>query len=417
MLATSAALTLLLGVAPAAPAATPEASAELAAVSPYFTGPRSSGSVEGPFGRADYVAYRDGWGAVVKARVRDTADDNDCVYVVATLIVTNGFDPDADVARVCGQGNRKTRTANLRGLWVGRDIRGVVIKVCRDKFGFDPCRTVVVDLAQPSRQRGTPSVAKTWALMDLPLDDFLRVKARAPGAWDWSDDGCSAPVEAPIVEAKWNELFHRACQRHDFGYRNFGGFGIKPTDPQRWRVDSKFLREMRAACVGNSEFKECRRAASGYFEGVRNFGARAFYGEGNVEVESIDRVVARLIQAWRLPDNDYRFNRLHPAVKDHYGSAQCEDVIRSFAGDPTFDIDIVTVSGPATWRWVFDGPEFEFDIPDVYTLDVEIFEQGELNVRPIHLGIVGRRLFWFTICGTPVGGNAASGGATGAPMR
>jgi hypothetical protein len=110
-----------------------------------------------------------------------------------------------------------------------------------------------------------------------PLVAFLQAKAAQPAPFDWSDDGCSVVPDRPL-----GFDFHAACQRHDFGYRNFGqGLMLDPSPARRASVDRRFRSDLDAVC-GRERLLIRRRACGAlaltYFEGVRLLGARAFSG-------------------------------------------------------------------------------------------------------------------------------------------
>lgn len=55
--------------------------------------------------------------------------------------------------------------------------------------------------------------------------------------WDWSSDGCTHVSDNPV-----GFPFKPACQRHDFGYRNYQvQFHFTPR--ARWKIDENFLKE------------------------------------------------------------------------------------------------------------------------------------------------------------------------------
>jgi hypothetical protein len=63
-------------------------------------------------------------------------------------------------------------------------------------------------------------------------------------ALDWTTDGCSAP----IVGSQGRSFnFRSACDRHDFGYRNFKNLGLFDTST-RTLIDEQLHRDMNRAC-------------------------------------------------------------------------------------------------------------------------------------------------------------------------
>ena len=70
-------------------------------------------------------------------------------------------------------------------------------------------------------------------------------------AFDWTDDGCSGR-ENPVgfvISNSYRNLFNKACQLHDFGYRNFGeGLKLGRTETIRAWIDNRFRIEMYRIC-------------------------------------------------------------------------------------------------------------------------------------------------------------------------
>jgi hypothetical protein len=61
---------------------------------------------------------------------------------------------------------------------------------------------------------------------------------------DWTTDGCSAP----IVGSEGRSFnFRTACDRHDFGYRNFKALGLFDTST-RTLIDEQLHRDMNTSC-------------------------------------------------------------------------------------------------------------------------------------------------------------------------
>lgn len=73
------------------------------------------------------------------------------------------------------------------------------------------------------------------------LETFLEHRERefslGPLTWDWSSNGCSGVLNAPM-----GYNFLPACQRHDFGYRNYRA-QHRLTDWQRFKLDENFRTE------------------------------------------------------------------------------------------------------------------------------------------------------------------------------
>lgn len=82
---------------------------------------------------------------------------------------------------------------------------------------------------------------------DLDIVTFTRqrfaLRRQYPNL-DWSNDGCSAPI---IGSEGRSFDFRTACDRHDFGYRNFKKLGIFDT-LSRTLIDDQLHRDMNRAC-------------------------------------------------------------------------------------------------------------------------------------------------------------------------
>ena len=104
-----------------------------------------------------------------------------------------------------------------------------------------------------------------------PLADFLRDRAAADPRFDWSTDGCSAPV---VGSRGLTFDFREACLRHDFGYRNLKALGHFD-EAHKLRVDEQFLDDMRASCARRRHRltrARCRDWALLFYLAVRRFG-------------------------------------------------------------------------------------------------------------------------------------------------
>jgi hypothetical protein len=89
---------------------------------------------------------------------------------------------------------------------------------------------------------------------------------------DWSTDGCSVPV---IGNTGRTFDFTQACQRHDFGYRNFKSLhGGKWWTPYlRHRIDQVFQSDMYKNCAARSRTTRsmCRAWAKTFYRAVRTY--------------------------------------------------------------------------------------------------------------------------------------------------
>jgi Prokaryotic phospholipase A2 len=137
----------------------------------------------------------------------------------------------------------------------------------------------VVSPALAGSPRGHSAVAD-WAyvrheLYDVPLRQFIADAASADRWFDWSTDGCSAPL---LGDTGRSYNFREACRRHDFGYRNLHlleyRYGLGRdfwNSTNRRRVDQQFLADMKSHCRGRALLLQpsCFGMAHGYYTAVR----------------------------------------------------------------------------------------------------------------------------------------------------
>lgn len=89
---------------------------------------------------------------------------------------------------------------------------------------------------------------------------------------DWTTDGCSAPV---VGNTGRTFNFTQACQRHDFGYRNFKVLhgGKLWTSTLRHRIDRIFRADMYKDCATRARTTRsiCRAWARMFYRAVRTY--------------------------------------------------------------------------------------------------------------------------------------------------
>lgn len=239
-------------------------------------GARSHATIDADWGLATFTVFRHGWVTTVKGRVKDTRSDGDCVYVKASVYMDGWTDPDDKSPQNCAgsaSGDWMSFVIKLRsGKGFGFD--SIRLDVCADDFPPDSCEGRTIDI-HPDRARNPQLVDEINHYMTLPMGRFLRAKAREPGPFDWSDNGCSGVSSTP---GGFN--FLPACKRHDFGYRNYGnGLKASPLDSTRAFVDATFRQDLYDHCsrYGPSEAADCYTFANIYYAGVRIGGGGAFY--------------------------------------------------------------------------------------------------------------------------------------------
>jgi hypothetical protein len=136
-------------------------------------------------------------------------------------------------------------------------------------------------IAGPSVAQATAhTAASDWAfvqheLFDIPLAQFVQHRFTGDRWFDWSNDGCSAPLLGSTGRA-YN--FHHACLRHDFGYRNlkrleqrYGTGRTYWNATNRRRVDQQFLADMKSHCRTRALWlrPSCYLSAYTYYSAVR----------------------------------------------------------------------------------------------------------------------------------------------------
>ena len=93
--------------------------------------------------------------------------------------------------------------------------------------------------------------------------------------FDWSTDGCSAPI---IGSSGRTFDFLNACRRHDFAYRNFSRIdnGKWWTEALRARIDAVFKKDMSADCAKRNALdkKSCLGWMSIFYEAVRAYAGK-----------------------------------------------------------------------------------------------------------------------------------------------
>ena len=93
---------------------------------------------------------------------------------------------------------------------------------------------------------------------------------------DWSSDGCSLPM--PVKKYGQNPFgwpYRLACERHDFGYRNYNQqrrCTNRPNGGTRKLLDQVFLADLRGICAHVKATRRCNSLALVYYNAVRRFG-------------------------------------------------------------------------------------------------------------------------------------------------
>ncbi len=124
-------------------------------------------------------------------------------------------------------------------------------------------------------------------------------KARYPNdGIIWKNNGCSVPkklleLHPPRVDlgralSFYSKIFEKSCDRHDFGYRNYGdnakGLVLDPTEARRATIDNQLHSNMDYQCkkVFSRKYSEavqraaCYKASDAFYWAVDNYGAGKF---------------------------------------------------------------------------------------------------------------------------------------------
>ncbi|KAJ6785525.1 hypothetical protein PWT90_03816 [Aphanocladium album] len=153
-------------------------------------------------------------------------------------------------------------------------------------------------------------------LFSTALPTFLQYRAQQnPNTVDWSSDGCSSSPDNPF-----GFPFEPACQRHDFGYRNFKAQN-RFDSGGRSRIDSNFKTDLNFQCEKVSAKGSCRALANVYYAAVRMFGGFAKRDEDSSAAldvaaeESAEDLIAQYysaLQEYRQAVKDDQANGLLP---------------------------------------------------------------------------------------------------------
>lgn len=114
----------------------------------------------------------------------------------------------------------------------------------------------------------SPERITDWLLFEASMSQFQQKKEEC---WHddeliWKDDGCTHAPDEPF-----GFNFTPACQRHDFGYRNYGKQS-RCTKENRHKIDNNFLEDLQNICNSEEHRHTCDCLAGLYYEGVDKAG-------------------------------------------------------------------------------------------------------------------------------------------------
>ncbi|MEI8239953.1 MAG: phospholipase A2 [Actinomycetota bacterium] len=153
----------------------------------------------------------------------------------------------------------------------------------RHRFAVLVAVTSILTVVSPVSAGPSHSASNDWGfvrheLWAEPLASFI-ADTKHPDTWfDWSTDGCSAPL---LGGHGATYDFRDPCRRHDFGYRNlrllerrYGTGRTYWNADVRRLVDRQFLVDMMGSCRHRSIFIRsiCSLWAHIYYFAVRAFG-------------------------------------------------------------------------------------------------------------------------------------------------
>lgn len=99
-------------------------------------------------------------------------------------------------------------------------------------------------------------------------------------------------------------------------------------------------------------------------------------------------------------DTSALIDLLHPSVIDLYGREACQAYLQTVV-ETIIDVEFIGVVEFGKWVWEIDGLTIPVD--DVYTLNINVVAQGQVNERESHVGLRDDgTLGWFTDCGDPL---------------
>lgn len=130
-------------------------------------------------------------------------------------------------------------------------------------FGSAPA-----DAAPPDK----PAVLASWTQTSVASYNAWNAARQNQASWaaykfDWSTDYCTTSPDNPV-----GFDFRLACQRHDFGYRNYGAAGQFPANKSR--LDDMFHQDLSRRCdTYNAAVRPaCDSLAWTYYQAARQFG-------------------------------------------------------------------------------------------------------------------------------------------------
>jgi len=145
-------------------------------------------------------------------------------------------------------------------------------------------------------------------------------------------------------------------------------------------------------------------AAAGF---LGSFGSDLWFGDESsalldgptVDTPDFQVFLDNLNIAHQTGDVDQLLGSLDSATIDRYGTDQCWDYLAQVAG--SFADPSLVHATAESWEYQTDG--LTADVPDAWTLLLDVTLGGSEQQVPMHVRPVGDEVFWFTDCGEPSG--------------
>ena len=99
---------------------------------------------------------------------------------------------------------------------------------------------------------------------------------------------------------------------------------------------------------------------------------------------------------FRVRDNAYLLDHLNPAVLQVFSADQCSASLAPRKADPTFKVEVRSVTGPAPFDYQAAGKTVT--VPAVYTVVSQVTAGGTTAEATEHFTYDSGRLGWFTSC-------------------
>ena len=113
---------------------------------------------------------------------------------------------------------------------------------------------------------------------------------------------------------------------------------------------------------------------------------------------SFQTYLSEFADKFRVRDNAYLFDHLNPAVLEVYSADLCRASLAPRKADPTFRIEVRSVTGPASFDYQAEGKTIT--VPGVYTVASQLTTGGTAAAATQHFTYENGKLTWFTTCTT-----------------